>query len=96
MENKNRDFNKKNSHINSVIFENDNMEEENNKDNYDFKSDKKALNRKCYRWSSLDKFYAHKNDSNENIEQSNESRGIKKIKNIRNFYKQRNANFSGL
>jgi GT2 family glycosyltransferase len=99
LENKNRDFNyKNNNHINSVIFENDNLEEENNKDNYnyDFKSDKKSSNRKCYRWSSLDKFCDHKKDSNENIEQNNDYRGIKKIKNIRNFYKQRNVNYSGV
>ena len=99
LENKNRDFNyKNNNHINSVIFENDNLEEENNKDNYnyDFKSDKKSSNRKCYRWSSLDKFCDHKKDSNENIEQNNDYRGIKKIKNIRNFYKQRNINYSGV
>ena len=96
LENKNKDFKIKNNHINSVIFENDNLEEENNKDNYDFKSDKKPLKRKCYRWSSLDMFYDHKNDCYENIEQNNELRGIKKIKNIRNFYKQRNVNFSGV
>ena len=97
LESKNTNYNyKKNNHINSVIFENDNLEEENNKDNYALKSDKKPLNRKCYRWSSLDRFYDHKKDNTKNIEQISEFRGIRKIKNIRNYYKQRNANFSGV
>jgi len=97
LESKNTNYNyKKNNHINSVIFENDNLEEENKKDDYTLKSDKKPMNRKCYRWSSLDRFYDRKKNSIENIEYSNEYRGIKKIKNIRNFYKQRNANLSGI
>ena len=86
---------KKNNKINSVIFENDKLKEQKKEDDYSLKNDKKPLNRKCYRWSSLDRFYEHKKDSTENIKQSNEFRGIKKRINIRNFYKQKNGIFAG-
>lgn len=84
---------KKYNNINPIIFEkdkNDNNDKANNEQlDSHFKNSKKSSNIRHYRYSSLENFYGYKKDKTENLGQNiNEFR---KIPNIRNFYKQKNA-----
>ena len=84
---------KRYNNINPIIFEKDkngNNDKANNEQlDSHLKNSKKSSNIRHYRYSSLENFYGYKKDKTENLGQNiNE---FKKIPNIRNFYKQKNA-----